>query len=137
MKWIGRILLALIAPLLLFIAARSGHVVMDQIHFPDEVTTLADHNDKLPLPEFDCRCDLMLPVSTTGVPGIHFQQVAGSTGNSQGHSRQTDPFKRYSILLYGRIRSCSFVREHNISFLAASSLMNSEARRISNRILII
>ncbi|NLB68021.1 MAG: hypothetical protein GX798_06205 [Bacteroidales bacterium] len=137
MKWIGRILLALVAFLSLCVAAQSGHAVLGQLVLSDDITTFADHTGKIPLPEVDRRCDLMLPVNSAGVPGIHFQQVAGSANNSPGHKRQMDSFKRYTILLYGRICPCGFIRENHITFLATSSLMDSVARRISNCILII
>jgi len=137
MKWIGRILLALVASLLLCVAAQSGYAVVGQFLLPDDFTTVADQAGKLPLPEVDSRCDLMLPVNAVTVPGIHFQQVAGSANNSPGHKRQIDSFKRYTTLLYGRVCPCGFIRENNITFLATSSLMDSVARRILNCILII
>ncbi|HKM12682.1 MAG TPA: hypothetical protein VJX90_05200 [Bacteroidales bacterium] len=137
MKWIVRILLASVASLSLCVATQSGHAVVGQLLFPDDISIFAENTGKLPLPEVDRRCDLMLPVSAAGVPGIHFQQVAGSANNSPGHKRQIDSFKRYTTLLYGRICPCGFIRENNISFLALSSLMDSVARRISIRILII
>ena len=137
MKWIGRILPAIVTAILLCVATQSGHAVAGQLFLPDDISTFAEQGDKLPLPEVARRCDLMMPVNAAGVPGIHFQQVAGSATNSPGHKRQTDSFKRHTTLLYGRICPCGFVRENKISFLAASSLMDSDARRISNRILII
>ncbi len=137
MKWIGRILLASLATLLLSLAAQSGHLVVGQFIEPDGITTFADNTAKLPLPEVDLRCDLMMPVNTVAVPGIHLQQVAGSASNSLNHNKQLDSFKRYTTLLYGRIRHCGFVKENNTSFLAASSLMDSYLQRISNCILII
>ncbi len=137
MKWIGKILLASVASLLLVFAAQSGHTVVGQFLLPDNFMAFADKTGKLPIPEVDRRCDLMLPVNAVTVPGIHFQQLAGSATNSQGHKRQIDYFKRYTTLLSGRICPCGFIRENNITFLATSSLMDSVARRISNCILII
>jgi len=137
MKWIVRILLASVASLSLCVATQSGHAVVGQLFLPDDISFFAENTGKLPLPEVDSRCDLMLPVNAAGVPGIHFQQLAGSANNSPGHKRQIDSFKRYTTLLYGRICPCDFIRENNISFLAESSLMDSVARRISNCILII
>ena len=137
MKWIGRILPAIVTAILLCVATQSGHAVVGQLFLPGDITTVAENSGKLPLPEVDRRCDLMLPVNSAGVPGIHFQQVAGSATNSPGHKRQIDSFKRYTTLLYGRICPCGFIRENHITFLATSSLMDSVVRRISIRILII